>query len=105
MLKRFFSFTKTKRPFSRIALDQAHKQNKKIIKGLGGTASLLNTQDESAFIRWETCGPDVAKIVSEFKDPLYDQDASSIAAKYHEDNEKFGKKFSRDVESIYQAIP
>ena len=45
MLKGFFSFAKTKRPFSRMALDQVHVQNNKIIKGVGGATSLLNTQD------------------------------------------------------------
>ena len=55
--------------------------------------------------RWETCGPEVARIVSEFEDSLYNQDASSSAAKHHEYNEKFRQKFSRDDESVYQAIP
>ena len=71
------------------------KQN--LLFQVGGATSLLNTQDESALIRWETCGPEVARIVSDFEDSLYDQDASSSAAKHHEDNEKFRQKFSRDV--------
>ena len=33
--------------------------------------------DESALIRWETCGPEVARTVSEFEDSLYSQNASS----------------------------
>ena len=97
MLKGLFNFAKTKRTFSQMALNQVHEQNNKIIKGVGGATSLLNTQDESALIRWETCGPEVARIVSEFEDSLYNQDASSSAAKHHEDNEKFRQKFSRDV--------
>ena len=51
MLKEVFSFAKTKRPFSRMALDQVHERNNKIIKGVGGATSLFNTQDESALIR------------------------------------------------------
>ena len=105
MFKGFFSFVKTKRPFSRMALAQVHEQNNKITKGVGGGTSLLNTQDKPALIMWETCGPEVARIVSEFEDSLYNQDASSSAAKHHEDNEKFRQKFNRDVESVYQAIP
>ena len=96
MLKGFFSFANIKRPFSGMPLDQVHEQNNKIIKVLGGATILLNTQDESALYKVETCGPEVAIIVSEFKDFLYDQDASSSAAKYHEDN----KKFNIDVESL-----
>ena len=75
------------------------KQN--LLFQVGGATSLLNTQDESALIRWETCGPEVARIVLECQDSLYKQDASSSAAKNHEDYEKF----NRDVESVYQAIP
>ena len=88
-----------------MALDQVHEQNNKIIKRVGGTTSLLNTQDESALIRWETCGPEVARIVSEFEDFLYNQDTFSNVAKHHEYNEKFRQKFNTDAESLYQAIP
>ena len=91
--------------FSRMALDQVHEQNNKIIKRVGGTTSLLNTQDESALVRWETCGPEVARIVSEFEDFLYNQDTFSNVAKHHEYNEKFRQKFNTDAESLYQAIP
>ena len=33
----------------------------------------------------ETCAPEVARIVSEFEDSLYNQHASSSAAKHHQD--------------------
>ena len=105
MLKGFFSLAKTKPHFSRMSLDQVHEQNNKVIKEVGGATSLWNTQDESALIRWETCGTEVARIVSEFEDFLYNQDTSSSAAKHHVDNEKFRQKFIKDVESAYQAIP
>ena len=64
--------------------------------------SLLNTQDESALIRWKTCGPEVTRIVSEFEDSLFNQDASSSAAKHHEDNKKSRQKFNRDFESQFE---
>ena len=105
MLKGFSSFAKTKHTFSRMALDQVHQQNNKIIKELGDTMSLLNTQDGSALIMWETCGPEVARIVSEFEDFLYDQDASSSVAKHHEGSKKFRQISNRDFGSAYQAVP
>ena len=55
-----FSFLKTHREFSRIATDQVHEQNNKIIKGSGGATSLLNKSDASALIRWEAGGPDIS---------------------------------------------
>ena len=105
MLEGFFSFAKTKCPFSRMVLDHFHEQHNKIIKGVGGATSIFNTQDEFVLIRWETCGPEVARIVSEFEDSLHNQDASSSATKHHEKNVKISQKFNRDVESVYQAIP
>ena len=90
-----------------MAKDQVHEKSNKIIKRLGGATSLLNTQDESALIMWETCGLEVPRIVArtEFEDSLYDQNASNRAAKHHEGNAKFRWKFNKDVESFYQAIP
>ena len=62
-----------------MAKDQVHEKNNKIIKRLGGATSLLNPQDESALIMWETCGLEVPRIVArtEFEDSLYDQNAST----------------------------
>ena len=57
------------------------------------------------FIRRKTCGPEEARIVSEFQDSLYDQDAFSGAAKHYEYNGKLRQTFNRYVESVYQAIP
>ena len=71
-----FSFTKSKRPFSRMALDQVHEQNNKIIKGQGGASGLLNLEDESALIRWETCGPDVGRILCQSEEEMKDDDVS-----------------------------
>ena len=44
MLKGFFSFAKTKRPFSRMALDQVHEQNNEIIKRVGSSKSSEHTR-------------------------------------------------------------
>ena len=67
MMKGHFSFLKTSREFSRIATDQVHEQNNKIIKGTGGPTQIMNKNDDSALIMWETCGPDIARILSEFE--------------------------------------
>ena len=95
-----FQFRQNKRPFSRMALKQVHEQNNKI-KGLEGVTSILNTQDESPLIRWKIRDPEVAGIVSEFGDSLYDQDPCSSTAKHHEDNYKLRQKLSSDVEFDY----
>ena len=100
-------FAKTSKNFSGIALDQAHEQNNKIIKGVGGATSLSKSRNDSALIRWETCGPQVARIVSDFEDVMDEREHSggSNKSKHHEDNRKFQTRFNYDVETVYQLIP
>ena len=97
MIKGCFSFAKSHQ-FSRIALDQVHEQNNKVIKGQGAAASVLNSQNDSALILWETCGPEVARIVSEFEELIdnYCSSERSSGTKYHEVNENFRTNFLKD---------
>ena len=108
MMNGFLSFAKTKRPSSRMALDQVHEQNNKIIKGQGGASNFLNLENESAPIRWETCDPEIARVVSEFEEYLNDESSPSHCSstlKHHEDNEQFRMNFSKDVNTLYNAMP
>ena len=57
MVNGFFSFQKTSRNFSRMAIDQIHEQNNKVIKGVSGATHLLNKIADSAFSRWELSLP------------------------------------------------
>ena len=54
---------KTKRPFSAIAIEHAHEQNK-VVKGDGGAVSLL--QNPKALLRWMVAGPELARVIEEF---------------------------------------
>ena len=65
--KGFFSFQKSNKEFSRMALDQVHEQSNKVIKSTGGTTDLVNIHD-SSLIRWETCGHEIARIITEFEE-------------------------------------
>ena len=58
--KGFFTFQKSENQFSQMTLDQVHDQNNRTIKSCGGATDLANKFEESALIRWETCGPEVA---------------------------------------------
>ena len=49
-------------------MDQIHEQNNELIKGCGGASDLLNKVDDLALIRWETCSPDIARVMLEFED-------------------------------------
>ena len=60
-----FVVQKSHRAFSSIAIDQAHEQNNKIIKGDGGAVGL--TENPSQLLRWMVSGPEVARVIDEFK--------------------------------------
>ena len=53
-----------------MGLDQIHEQNNKLIKGCGGASDLLSKVDDSALILWETCSPEIARVIFRFKDCL-----------------------------------
>ena len=60
-----FTFQKTNRAFSAIAIDQAHEQNNACIKSDGGAIGL--TDNPSALRRWMVAGPQVATLIAEFE--------------------------------------
>ena len=78
MMKGHFSFQKSRRQFSRMALDQIHEQNNKVIKGVSGATNLLNRADDSGLSRWELCGPDLARLITEFQDQVDRNNTISI---------------------------
>ncbi|CAG2222711.1 unnamed protein product [Mytilus edulis] len=60
-----FVVHKTLSTFSAIAIDQAHEQNNKLVKGEGGVIGL--TENASQLLRWIVCGPEMARAVNEFE--------------------------------------
>ena len=88
-----------------MGLDQMHQQNNNLIKSYGGASDLLNKVDDSALIRWETCNPDIARVILEFEDCL---DRNEIRAesstKHHEDSQPSYERFSSDVNRLIKCI-
>ena len=66
-----FTVSKSKRPFSAFAIDQAHEQNNACVKGDGGAVGL--TENPVALKRWMLCGPEMARLVNEFENSLEKQ--------------------------------
>ena len=66
----FFTFNKSCSEFSNMALDQIHEQNNDLIKGVGGTIHLINREDDSALLRWEMCGSELAGMISSLRTKL-----------------------------------
>lgn len=60
-----FVFSKTGNPFSALPFDQAHEQNNDLIKNNGGVSGL--THDPASLRRIMLAGPEVTRLLSEFK--------------------------------------
>ena len=98
-----FVVQKTNRLFSRMAIDQAHEQKNAAIKGDGGTVGLLQSPD--SLRRWMVAGPEVARLLAEFKAAM-DARATTNgkAAQHHEQNAGFQNKFVSDVHSLVNVM-
>lgn len=60
-----FTAQRTTNSFSAMALDQAHEQLNRFVKGDGGAVGL--TENPAALLRWMVSGPEMARIISEFE--------------------------------------
>ena len=59
---------------------------------------MVNKTEDSALIRWETCGVDIARLVTEFENTMEHEETSGDSfRKHHEDNDAFQQRFSDDV--------
>ena len=97
-----FVLKKTNKLFSKMALDQLQKQNNRTIKS-SVTSTFANRADDSALIRWETCGAELSRIINEFEDTFRPQVKSSN--NHHEDCISFSFKFYSDIKTLYEALP
>ena len=88
-----------------MALDQVHEQNNHVIKSTGGATDLVNKCDDSALIRWETCGPDIARIIKEFEESGGATCKKNLSTKHHEDNNTFCLKFTADIKTLVAGLP
>ena len=98
-----FSFLKTNTQFSRMALDQVHEQNNRLVKSASGATSLINRQDDSALVRWELCGPELCRILQEFEGEHSQSD--ELVSKHHEETIQFQNDFLRDTQKLFEKFP
>ena len=87
---------------SSLAPDQVHEQNNEKIKGLGGATHLLNRPDSSGFEEWRTSGPELVRLLSEFKEGINRSSKSQIMLPHHEDTPTFQQQFTSDVRRVFK---
>ena len=63
---------------------------------------LLNRQDTSGLERWETCGPEVTRLLSEFEETI--NLVRTLNTKHHEDAPGFQTRFASDVNKVFEGM-
>ena len=84
--------------------DQVHEQNNEVIKGTSGATHLLNRPGTSGLERWELCGHEISRIITEFESDMTYNIANGGQEKHHEDNQAFQNRFTSDVKILQQTI-
>jgi hypothetical protein len=96
-----FTVNTTGRPFSSIALDQAHEQLNARVKGVGGAVGL--TENADALLRWMVAGPEVSRVISEFELPS-GSESDPCQMYHHEQTSSQQSTFVKQVESLTATL-
>ena len=78
-----------------MAPDQVHEQNNEVIKGTSGATHLLNRPGTSGLERWELCGHEISRIITEFE-----SDMTYIMEKHNGDSQSFQNRFESNVKVL-----
>lgn len=97
-----FIVHKTTRPFSAIAIDHAHEQNNKIVKGDGGAIGLM--QNPRALLRWMVAGPEIARAIDSFEAVCLDNNTGKNQVRHHEHTPSAQVSFASEVRALVQVI-
>lgn len=84
-----FVIRKTGRPFSALAIDQAHEQYNAEIKGSGGAIGL--TQDPASLRRFTIAGPEICALLKVFQSNEFEKTQGMDT--HHEQTASYQKKF------------
>ena len=99
LIKGGFIISKIARQFSKLAIDQAHKQNNKLVKIDGGAIGIL--ENESALLKRAIAGPTICDILK-----MSDSVKANVneLLHHHEDTKTFEVKFQKDKNAFANAI-
>ena len=96
-----FMMKKTDRPFSAMAIDQAHEQNNATVKGDGGAVGL--TENPIALKRWMLCGPEMARVTAEFESS-FGREHGSDSEKHHDQAFTVQSAFVKDTKYLTKVL-
>ena len=87
-----------------MALDQVHEQNNEKIKGVSGATHLINRADMSGLERWETCSPEIARVIEIIEQSIDLNMTHDNEMPHHEDRISFQYNFASDVKKILNGF-
>ena len=90
------------RRFSSIAVDQAHEQNNKRVKAVGGIIGL--TEDPKALEKWILIGPTLARLIDEYNEQYINSRDASTVLPNHEEGESYQTRFLLHVQNILDVL-
>ena len=96
-----FVIRKSHHRFSAISIDQAHEQNKALVKGEGGANGL--TENPQAFLRWMVAGPEIARVITEFE-KRDSRTRTQSDMQHHEQTKEMQVAFKKDVTALVEVI-
>ena len=96
-----FVVFKSKRPFSAMAIDQAHEHANAVIKSDCGAIGI--TEDVSALRRWMVAGPEVSRLVVEYESLTGAKDANE-SVRHHDHTEHAQRTFFKKVHKLCTTL-
>lgn len=100
-----FVVCKTHHAFSSIAIDQAHEQNNKIVKGDGGAVGL--TENANQLLRWMVSGPEMARIINDFEscqEMVKHSQSQGPDVRHHEQRKGVQSTFRKQVKAMCSTM-
>ena len=99
---KFWVIQKTCKRFSAIPIDQAHEQENAKVKGSGGVVGL--TENPVALCRWLICGPELARIVTQFGEQYMPETNPVGESVHYEEGLSHQIKFQLQVNNFVNEI-
>ena len=104
-LKRNFSFQKSNRRFSKIALDQVNELCNDKIKGVSGATHLLSRVGTCwGLERRETCTTEIAMIIESLKENVEEKTTEDFDKPHYEDRSAFRRNLAADVKKVCDGL-
>lgn len=95
----FFTVMKSKTAFSKMAYDQCHEQNNKVMKSKSGIVDLLNKEDTAFLRRLELASPEIQEYLHEIENVEDKQ-----ARPHKEASPTFVLKYIGDCRAVYNRF-